>query len=1218
MTHPRPQDLRAARSVTRAVEPRTETERAVALIWSEVLNVPGVGALDRFLELGGRSLMNSQVLARIWSVFRVELSPQELDELETVAAIAGRIDTLVAQRFRDVAESSVMHPVSRSDRPASGTAAHLALLFEQAVGSPDSRLSELLLVTEMERRLGAESWNEAARGPRAESCAHALVEAQAARTPDAVALVCEGRELTYAQLERRARQLAGHLRNAGVGVGDRVGVFMERSPEQLVSLLAILKAGAAYVALDTRYPPERLGYMVEDSNVARVLTRDSQWDSLPAPARGLALRVEALGSEEPGPRELTPLPRVPPESACYVVYTSGSTGKPKGVVLSHRALCNLLAWQRGHSPKADATTLQFAPLSFDVSFQEIFSTWSAGGRLVVPSAPMRQDLPALLDFMVEQQVERLFLPFVALQAVADAVVHGAKVPTSLREVITAGEQMQVTPAVVSLFEKLPGCVLENQYGPSETHVVSAYRMTGAPTTWPRLPPIGSPLPDVTLRVLDEQGRPCPAGVSGELFIGGVQLAQGYLEKPERTAERFIPDAHGRVPGERLYRTGDRARWNEDGVLEFLGRWDEQVKVRGFRVELGEVEAALRELPGVRDAAAGVHEDGPGDKRLVGYVVPESDAAWAPSAMKDALARRLPEHEVPSVLMKLSTLPLTPSGKLARGKLPPPDAASLRGSSPFVAPRGELEQQLADLFASVLKLPRVSVMDSFFALGGHSLLATLVVSRIRKSLKADIHLTTLFEAPTVAALASRIRGAPLESQPSWPALVKAPRGKPLPLSFSQERLWWLFKANPTSTAYNQPSAYRIKGALNVGALRASVQALVDRHESLRATFLEVEGRPYQQVAASLRVDLPLVDLRGRQDAEAALARCIDDDAREHFDLMRGPLVRGAVVRLADDEHVFIFSKHHIVTDGWSEGLITHEVVSFYSAFVRDEAPQLPPLDIQYADYAAWQRRWLSGSELEARLDYWRTVLADAPKLLDLPVDKPRPPTRTFNGTWLPVSLGRARSDALNALCQRERVTPFMALLAVFGSLLCRQARQEELVIGSPIANRALPELEPLIGLFVNTVALRVDLRGNPSFRQLLGRVRSVTLGAHAHQEVPIDQVVEAVVPRRPPDRAPLFQAMFVLQNAPTEVLALPELALVPMASDRGAAVYELTLSLEETGDGFTGLLEFNTDLFEPDTPRRWCDDFIVLLDHVLASPETRVGADAFIPGLDAQE
>ncbi|WP_338866177.1 amino acid adenylation domain-containing protein [Myxococcus stipitatus] len=1192
MTHPRPQDLRVARSVTRAVEPRTETERAVALIWSEVLNVPGVGVLDGLLELGGRSLMHAQVLARIRSVFRVELSPQELGELETVAAIAGRIDVLVAQRLREL----------------QGTAVH----------SPDSRLSELLLATEMARRPGQGAWNEPPRVSRVDVCAHTLVEAQAARTPDAVAVVCEGRELTYAQLERRARQLAGHLRTAGVGVGERVGVFMERSLEQLVALLAILKAGAAYVALDTRYPAERLGYMVEDSKLARVLTRSNQCDSLPGPARALALRVDSLWAEEPGPPERVPPARVPPESACYVVYTSGSTGKPKGVVLSHRALCNLLMWQRGHSVKAEATTLQFAPLSFDVSFQEIFSTWCAGGRLVVPSAALRQDMPALLAFMADHQVERLFLPFVALQAMADAVVHGARVPASLKEVITAGEQLQVTPSVVSFFEKLPGCVLENQYGPSETHVVSAYRMKGPPAAWPRLPPIGAPLPDVTLRVLDANGWPCPVGVSGELFIGGVQLALGYLGRAELTAERFVPDASARAPGERLYRTGDRARWNADGVVEFLGRWDEQVKVRGFRVELGEVEAALRELPGVRDAAAAVHEDGPGDKRLVGYVVQEAGAAWEPLALREALARRLPEHEVPSVLMKLKTLPLTPSGKLARGRLPPPDAASVRGSAPFVAPRDALETRLADVFASVLKLKRVSVMDSFFALGGHSLLATLVVSRIRKSLQADVHLTTLFEAPSVAALASRIAGSSLAPQAIPPPLVKAPRGVPVPLSYSQERLWGLFKANPTSTAYNQPSAYRLKGALKLDALRAAVQALVERHESLRTTFLEVDGRPVQRVAPSLRVELPLEDLRGRGDAEAVLARRIDDDARQPFDLTEGPLVRGSVIRLTEDEHVFIFSKHHIVTDGWSEGLITHEVVRCYSAFARGETPALPPLDIQYPDHAAWQRRWLSGRELDARLDYWRSALADAPKLLDLPTDKPRPPTRTFNGTWLPVELGRARGDALNQLCQRERVTPFMALLSLYGALLGHRAGQDEVIIGSPIANRALPELEPLIGLFVNTVALRVDLRGNPSFRQLLARVRAVTLGAHAHQEVPIEQVVDAVVPQRPRNRAPLFQAMFVLQNAPTEALELPDLSLVPMPSDRGAAVYELTLSLEETADGFTGLLEFNTDLFEPDTPRRLCDDFIGLLDRVLASPESRVGADAFIPGLDAQE
>ncbi|MFY2562031.1 amino acid adenylation domain-containing protein, partial [Corallococcus terminator] len=1096
--------------------------------------------------------------------------------------------------------------------------AHLQRLLEGAIANPLQRVSGLPLVSDADRRLVLEAWNTSVTGPRWEVCAHELVEAQAARTPEAVAVVFEGQRLTYAQLERRANQLAWHLGAAGVGAGDRVGLCMERSLEQLVGVLGILKAGAAYVPLDPKYPAERLGYMVGDAKVVRVLTQVSQRGALPERARGLALCVDEEAGEVGRRPDMTPPRAVPPGGTCYVVYTSGSTGKPKGVALSHAALCNLLLWQRAHSVKAEATTLQFASLSFDVSFQEIFSTWSAGGTLVVPPAALRQDVPALLDFMVSHRVERLFLPFVALQALADAVAHGASVPSSLREVVTAGEQLQVTPAVVAFFEKLPGCVLENQYGPSETHVVSAHRLKGPPASWPRLPPIGVPLPDTKLLVLDGQGRLCPIGVAGELYIGGAQLAQGYHERAELTARRFVPDGYAREAGARLYRTGDRARWRGDGVVEFLGRLDAQVKVRGFRVELGEVEAALRELPGVRDAAAGVHEDAPGDKRLVGYVVLRAGAAWEPEVLREALARKLPEHMVPPALMKLEALPLTPSGKLARGKLPAPDVESLRGAAPFVAPRGAMEARLAEAFAAVLKLPRVSVTDSFFSMGGHSLLATQLVSRLRSQLKAEVHLKTLFEAPSVAALARRIESAPREPLSVLPPLVRASRDSLPPLSYSQERLWRLFKANPTSTAYNQPAAYRFKGALNVEALLAAVQGLVDRHASLRTTFSEEDGRPVQKVAESMRIDLPLEDFRGREDAETELLRRIAEDARRPFDLTQGPLVRGSLIRLADDEYLFIFSKHHILSDGWSESIITREVVHLYSAFARGETPTLPPLDIQYPDYAAWQRRWLSGAELETRLDYWRGALAKAPKLLNLPVDKPRPATRTFNGTSISVSLGRARSDALNLLCQRERVTPFMALLSLFGTLLCHRARQEELVIGSPIANRALPELESLIGLFVNTVALHVDLRGNPSFRQLLSRVRDVTLGAYAHQEVPVDQVVDTLVPQRQLNRAPLFQVMFVLQNTPMEALVLPELTLVPMPADRGASIYELTLSLQERADGFSGLLEFNTDLFEPDTPRRLRDAFTVLLERVLASPDMAVGIDAVVPGFAVQE
>ncbi|MCK8504202.1 non-ribosomal peptide synthase/polyketide synthase, partial [Myxococcus fulvus] len=1079
---------------------------------------------------------------------------------------------------------------------------HLTRLLASAVSDTNQSLARLPLLSTDERQQLLTEWNDTAHAPHVPVAIHHPVEAQAARTPEAIAVSDGTTALTYAQLDARANQLAHVLRQHGVFAGATVGICLEKSLDMAVAVLATLKAGAAYLPLDPNYPAERLAFMLEDSGTRVVLSHSSLRDSLPVAGsvRNLLLDIEAEAITAKPTHALTVT--LSPDAPAYVIYTSGSTGRPKGVALPHRALSNLFTWQLRQSRKPQATTLQFASLSFDVSCQELFSTWWAGGTLVLPMGGLRQDVPALLDFIQAQGVERLFLPFVALQAIADAVAHGATLPESLREVVTAGEQLQVTPALVALFERLPGCVLENQYGPSETHVVSAHRLQGAPASWPRLPSIGAPLPHTQLFVLDAMGQPTPIGVPGELHIGGEHLALGYPGRPELTAEKFVPHPFSKAPGARLYRTGDSARWKADGTVEFLGRLDGQVKLRGFRVELGEVEASLRALPGIRDAAAVVREDVPGDKRLVGYVVPteESGAALTPNALRSALLGQLPEYMVPSVFLTLDALPLTPSGKIARRLLPAPDAESLRGDATFIAPRTPAEEKLAELFAAVLKLPRVGATDSFFALGGHSLLATQVVSRIRAAFSVELPLRELFEAPTVAGLAERLEQYAAETK--VPPLVPADRSRPLPLSFAQQRLWFLDKLQPDSPTFNMPIALRLEGVVDVEALRQAITELVRRHEVLRTTFQE---GPVQVIHAPAPVPMPVEDLSSLtgEAREAEVQRRVLAEAKRPFDLGRGPVLRASLLRLEATQHVLMLTLHHIATDGWSMGLLVRESTELYAAFVTGQPARLPELPIQYADYAAWQRDWLQGDALEAQLSWWRTHLSGAAPQLDLPTDFPRPVVQGFQGAMVGRVLPRSLVDSLQALCREEGSTLFMALLAGFQVVLSRYSGQEDFVLGTDIANRNRAETEGLIGFFINQLALRARLGGDPSFRELLSRVKTDTLGAYAHQDLPFEELVKDLNPGRGLGFAPLFQVKLVLQNQPDTELEVPGLTFRPLGSGTGTARLDLTLSITESAHGLSCSAEYRTDLFTAET----IDGLIRHLGNVLEAATTKPSA-----------
>jgi amino acid adenylation domain-containing protein/non-ribosomal peptide synthase protein (TIGR01720 family) len=1130
---------------------------------------------------------------------------------------------------------------------------HLTNLLADMAAAPGKRLDELSPLSAAERAQLVREWAAGlaaglalAAPPLAAllpAALHQLLEPVLARQPDAIAVEMGGELLSYGELARRAGSLAGQLRRRGIGCDAVVGICLERSLHQMVAVLAALTAGAAYLPLDADYPEERLAFMIADAGVRVVLTAEDRLaaavperglpagvetvriDALPARADALRARPDAGGTGRPLRHRGGEGADLASASLAYVMYTSGSTGRPKGVAMSHGALVNLAAWQIAGSAAAGLArprTLQFSSLSFDVSCQEIFATWGAGGALVLVPAAVRRDPAALLALLAERAVERLFLPFAALQQLAEVAAEGGQLPAGLREVLTAGEQLQTTAALVELFRRLPRARLHNQYGPTETHVASAQPLAADPASWPALPPIGRPLPGLRLHLLDVHGQPAALGLPGEISIGGAGLARGYLARPEQTAERFVPDPHGAAfaqPGGRLYRTGDLGRFTAAGEVEYLGRIDQQVKVRGFRIEAGEIEIALTAHPAVREAAVVARAPrgaaSSAERRLVAYVVPHPGASPAPAELADFLRRRLPEPMVPGLFVQLAELPLTPSGKVERRSLPDADAATALAASSYVAPRTPVEELVAGIWAEVLGRDRIGIHDSFFSVGGHSLLATRVAARLRGALGIDLPLRLLFESPDLAALAAAVEselraaaGAPA------PPLARVPRDRRLPLSFAQQRLWFLEQLDPGSPAYNTPAPVVVEGRLDYAVLRRSLDEVARRQEALRTGFASVDGVPEQRLAPPRPglLPLPVVDLAAlpppsREAAARALARW---EARLPFDLAVPPLARTTLLRLAPERHLFLLTIHHIVSDGWSIAVMLSEVLALSSALAQGRGPEaagLPELTIQYADYAVWQRGWLAGEALDRQLAYWREQLKGAPPASELPADRPRPAMPTYRGARLLQRLPAALSDAVRALARRQGATLFMTLEAGLALLLHRHSQQQDLVLGTSIAGRTRVELEPLVGFFVNTLALRSDLSGDPDGATLLARARETALGAYAHQDLPFEQLVDEIEPRRDLSRNPLFQVFFVLQTVPAPRPA-PGSALTIHSIEAGEGVskFDLTLAVHDEGPELALTWEHSTDLFDAATIRRLQEHLAALLGGLAARPERPVG------------
>ncbi|MFZ6030187.1 MAG: amino acid adenylation domain-containing protein [Chloroflexota bacterium] len=1085
-------------------------------------------------------------------------------------------------------------------------AGHFQTLLESVVREPERSLSQYALLAPAEKRQMLRSWNDTQTDFPGQRCLHELIAGQAARTPDAPAVVFEGQSLSYRELDQRANRLAHHLQTLGVRPETLVGVCMERSLDLVISLLAVLKAGGAYVPLDPDYPAERLVYMLADAAPAVLLTQPAQaaqFAGLAVPTLCLETARETL---QQAPTH-APACAALPDNPAYMIYTSGSTGKPKGATNTHAGIVNRLVWmQNQYRLDCSDRVLQKTPFSFDVSVWEFFWPLLAGATLVVARPGGHKDGDYLAELIDREKITTLHFVPSMLQAFlsAERLEHRC---TSLRRVICSGEALPYE-LQERFFQRLPA-QLHNLYGPTEAAVDVTYWPCTAQPNGRRVVPIGKPIANTQIYILDRHLHPVPIGAPGELFIGGVGLARGYHNRPDLTAERFVPDPVGETPGTRLYRTGDLCRFLPDGNILFLGRIDHQVKIRGFRIELGEIEAALMEYPAVREAIVLAREDTPGDKRLVAYLVAHGREAPATGDLRHFLKERLPEHMLPARFIFLDELPLTPSGKADRKALPVPDQTALISEAAFVPPRNPTEAALVKIWQEVLGLARVGVRDNFFDLGGHSLLATQVLSRLRQAFQIEMPLRVLFEAPTLEDLAGQVeRSQATHPSAGGPALVPVSRQDALPLSFSQQRLWFLAQLEPDSPAYNVPAAIRLRGRLDQQAFERSLNAVLLRHETLRTTFTLAEGQPVQVIApftplipAQIDLEKLPADEQGKQVEALALA-----EAQKPFDLATGPLLRVSLLRLSENDHVLLVTMHHIISDGWSIGVFVQEFSTRYRAFVEGREASLPALPLQYADYAAWQRKWLQGPVLEEQLNYWKEKLAGAPQALDLPVDRPRPAMQRFHGARYGQVFPAGLVQALDSLARQEEATRFMVALAAFQALLYQYSGQADLSIGTPIANRSRAEIEGLIGLFINTLVLRGDLSGDPDFRTVLRQAKETALDAYAHQDLPFEMLAEVLQPQRDLSRSPLFQVMLVLQNMPGERLEVPNLSIELLDVDNRTSKFDLTLYLFETPEG--GLeagWEYNTDLFEAATIARMAGHFAAILEHITHDPALRL-------------
>ena len=1077
-------------------------------------------------------------------------------------------------------------------------ATHFRLILEAIVHDIDQHVYEIPLLSSSEYTRILHTWNNTRSRYPVDQLIQTKVEQNAAQTPHAAALIVGDDILDYATLNAQANQVAQYLQRYNLQPEMPIGVYMDRSKELLISVLGILKAGAAYVPLDPTYPAERLAYIVENAGISIILSKSRILQDMPLTgAHCIALDSVWSSITNVDPSRLATGTAA---NIAYIMYTSGSTGKPKGVAVSHQSVVNFLcSMQQTIDLSAHDRFLSVTTLSFDISVLELFLPLYAGACVVIADRETRSDGNRLLNYIQQAQITAMQATPVTWRMLLEA---GWSESTPLL-VLCGGEALplQLAQALVERSHRA-----WNLYGPTETTIWSTAAQL-EPN--PDYVSIGRPIANTSIYLLDRALNPVPIGVPGELYIGGDGLARGYFGRPALTAERFLPHPYSTTPGARLYRTSDIARYGPDGSIEYLGRADYQVKVRGFRIELAEIEGLLEEQPPVKRAVAMVRNDSAGYKHIVAYIIAHAEAPINPEELQHALKQQLPPYMLPSAYMVVESFPLTLNNKIDRQALPVPQF----DRSTIKLPTTLIETRIAEIWQTVLGIKQIGIEDNFFLLGGYSLLATQVVIRIRELFQVDLSLRQFFQAPTIADLATIIQQAtsiPL-AVPTVP-LVPVNHQQPLPLSFAQEQLWFLDQMINNSSAYNIPTAIRMQGAIDYVSLANGVDQLVQRHAILRTRFTLIDDQPKQCIMEQGTVRVHSIDLQGLsiEQREAQITELAQTEAHQPFQLEQGPLLRVRLIKVAPDDHVLLITIHHIIADGWSMGILLREL-TLLSMPAQHQQP-LPELPVQYADYATWQRTWLQGDTLKQQLDFWRQQLAGAPALLNVPTDYPRPRIQQFAGAQHSFTLQPGLTTALRTLAQHEQVTVYMLLLSAFQCLLYRYSGQTDILVGSPIAHRTRPELEPLIGLFTNTLVMRTTITGNPTFRDLLHQVRTMTLRVYDHQALPFEKLVDELQPTRDLSYHPLIQVMFVLQNTPTASQSAEAGSFEPLPVERKTAKYDLSCIMVEHPDQIHGSIEYNTSLFEAATITRIVRYFQTLLQGIVEQPEQRILDLPFIP------
>ncbi|MGK7940310.1 MAG: amino acid adenylation domain-containing protein [Crocosphaera sp.] len=1088
---------------------------------------------------------------------------------------------------------------------------HFKILFNSIINNPDQPINKLPLLTAVEKHKILNEWNDTQSNYIQDKWIHQLFEEQVEKTPDAIAVIFDDEQLTYRELDQKANQLANYLQRLEVLPGDFIGLFLEPSPARIIGLLAILKAGGIYLPLDPTYPQERLKFMVEDSQISILITQEYLSIKLfikPLKIVNLDTDWDQIEQEFSHKFER----KITGENLAYIIYTSGSTGRPKGVLINHQALSshcqNMITYYQLNSGDR---VLQFASFSFDVSLEQILPTLAVGATLILVDAKSltSSDLNKIITNLGLTVVN--FPPVYLTQWLQFLEAnHFSGSSNKLRLIISGGESLPLNTVKKWCQSPLENISLINAYGPTETTITAITFVVPKDNKLIescRMIPIGSPLPNRKTYILDPQKNPVPIGVIGELYIGGESLAYGYLNQLELTQKKFINNPF--APG-KLYKTGDLARYLADGNIEFLGRIDNQVKLRGFRIELGEIETILTQHFQVKDAKLMIREDNYNNQRLVAYIIPKlpkTASSEMSHQIREYLKEKLPNYMIPSALIFLEVFPLTPNGKIDYRAFPEPDFSTLKSN--YIAPRNPEEKILANLWSQVLKIEKIGINDNFFELGGHSLLATQLISLVRETFKIEISISLLFEYPTITQLSEHLNTLDKNNNSlRLPSIQPQLKQENIPLSFAQQRFWFLQQLNPNNSAYHLSSAFQIKGLLNINALQKSFNEIIKRHEILRTNFINIDGKPVQQINQYINWELCIIDLQSlsNEQREIEAKKIVFRLSNKSFNLATDYLFRVKLLQLNKEDYLLLLTIHHIIFDGLSFGLLFTELKNLYAAYSQNLVSPLAPLPIQYADFILWQKKYLSRDILDSQLNYWKEKLRGTLPKLELPTDYPRPRVQTYQGAIKTFSFSPKLTTQIKSLSHKEGVSLFMILLTVYKVLLYRYSRQEDIIIGTPIAGRNQREIEQLMGCFINTLVLRSDLSNNPSFRELLSRVKTVCLEAYNNPDVPFEKLVEVLQPKRDLSYTPIFQVMFTFQNVQIQGLELLNLTVNPLQSSLDNAKFDLTLSMEEDQGKLVGEWEYNTDLFDSSTIERMTKNFQILLSEIIVDPQQKIG------------